>query len=151
MYVKPDKANILSKPPGAGSKIIATVHRGEAVTVLKKTGKYYRVKTGKGVFGSILGLHLTKTSAKTGGRSGGVADGLDQLFDALEGGQRTTKMDERSASHSIRGLKRKNVPGQSGVTQKQADNYVNQMERFSVSYEEAAMFQKEGRVGAYAK
>lgn len=149
MYVKPDKASILSKLPGAGSKEIATVHRGDPVTILKKTGKYYRVKTSKGVVGYILGLRLTAT--KIGGGPDGVADDLDQLFGALEGDRRTAKMDERSSSHSIRGLKRKNAPGRSSVTKRQAENYVNRMEKFSVSYKEAAIFQKEGKVGAYAR
>jgi uncharacterized protein YgiM (DUF1202 family) len=145
MYVKPDEAKILSKFPGPGSKVIATVYRGDALKILKKSGKYYRVKTGMGVIGYIARSRLSDSKIGDG------SDDLDQLFGDLDGDQRTAKMDERSSSHSIRGLKRKNPPGKSRVTSKQAQNYVKQMEKFSVSYKESAIFQKEGKVGFYAK
>ncbi len=151
VYVKPVTAKILSKPAGAGATVVATVRQGEPLTVLERVGKYYRVKTRKGVIGYIMRSRVTGQKISGAQEQDRQEDDLDKLLGILGGGQRTASMEESSSSHSIRGLKRKNVPGRSGVTNRQAEAFVKRMEKFSLSGGEIKQFQREGKVGAYAR
>ncbi|VAX16528.1 hypothetical protein MNBD_NITROSPINAE01-1456 [hydrothermal vent metagenome] len=146
VYADRDKTKIFHKP-SVTSKTITVIKKGEALTVIEKAGKFYRVRTRKGIAGYALKSHVT--SKKPG--SGGGGDDLDNLLTAVLGGGRSDEMNEESSSHSIRGLKDDGQVASDGSSAKSARQSVTSMENFGVSASELKQFQRDGKVGAYAR
>ncbi len=146
VYADRDKMKIFHKP-SVMSKTITVIKKGEVLTVIEKAGKFYRVRTRKGIAGYALKSHVT--SKKPG--SGGGNDDLDNLLGAVLGGGRSDEMNEESSSHSIRGLKDDGRVASGGSSLKSARQSVISMENSGVSASELEKFQREGKVGRYAR
>lgn len=142
VYVTLPKAKILFEPK-EGAKTVAIAKRGEELVAVEVKGDYFLVRNAAGLKGYV---HKSQVSSK----KPGTDDGLDQLVGLLGGGQRQAAAREGTSGHSIRGFKADVKTGASGVTDRQAEEYVERMESLTISGGELATFEKDGDVGAYA-
>ncbi len=149
VYAKLSKTSILSEPKSSAS-LITYVKKGEPLAVIRTEGRYYQVRTGKGKTGFVLRIDVTNIASGPENSGGGEND-LDKLVDTIGSGNRTVSMTEARASHSIRGMRKKDTGETVRLTESQAEGAVRGMERFSVDDAELEKFQKEGKVGDYAK
>lgn len=141
MYAKKDRVKVTSEK-SPKSKVVATLRLGDAVDVLKKSGRQYKVKLGSGATGWVFKFKLSEK--KPSGKSGG--SGLSALT-----GKSTVVAQEARAGGSIRGLKetteqyaeRKHI---SPVHRRSVDK----MEQFVITDEELNRFKQDGGVGEYA-
>lgn len=148
VYAKRNHTKILSAPSGV-STVLTRVRAGEPLRVIGKKGNYYRVKTGKGITGYVFRLRVTDIRPLKA-LSTGDEDDLG-LGEVSSGGNRVVKLEESEASHSIRGLRKRNPNAGAGTTNLEAKESVRKMERFKVNRSELKNFQREGKVGGYAR
>jgi len=145
--VKAFEARLYAEP-NLKSKILATLKKGQAVETFETKGKFLRAKAVNGKVGFILAAQVSpRNSNNTAGASKG--DDLGELLGSMAD-TRTASVEESSSTHSIRGLRKQGAKTSSGVTAAQAELYVRQMEKFSVTDAEFEAFLREGKVGAYA-
>ena len=149
VYVTLDKTPLLTSPT-FDAKASATLSAGAKVVVKKEKGKFYYVTTKNGKKGYVLRFRTsTKKPKGASASSSGSADD-DDLFGSLEGMDRTAKVEESSSSHSVRGVRSDNSKG-GGATDEEAKSSFATMERSGVSGSALERFQKEGKVGKYAR
>jgi len=162
LTVQSSQARLLTKP-SASARAVSALKEGMRLTVLKREGDYYHVKTMQGLKGYVHRSYVSDGSEEP---SGGDKT-LDTLLSALEPDTRTAKTEEDSSTHSvrakrgelgeersthaIRGLTKSGQKGQSGLTFEQAEDQVADMEKVSVDDGELEKFQKEGGVGRHAR
>ncbi|VAX16891.1 hypothetical protein MNBD_NITROSPINAE02-1567 [hydrothermal vent metagenome] len=146
VYAKRDQTAILAQPFGM-AKIVAKAKEGEPLKVIGKSGKYYRVKTSRGVTGYVFSMRVTSDNPA------GASPEDDDLGLADTGpkDRRSVALGESSASHSIRGLRKAPDKKGKGATKEMADKSLKNMERLKVSAGELDKFQREGNVGRYAR
>ncbi len=145
VYAKRNRTAILAQPFGM-AKVVAKANEGEPLKVIGKSGKYYRVKTSRGVTGYVFNMRVTRVNPA----SSEPDDDLG-LADTGAKDKRTVALGESSASHSIRGLRKAPDGKGKGATKEAADKSVRDMERLRVSGGELDKFQREGNVGRYAR
>lgn len=142
VFATQDGVKITSKASKSAS-VVTTVNTGDELSVMEESGSFYRVKTVKGAEGYV-GKDLVSDKKPEGG-------GLDSLLGALGGLSRTASVEESSSSHSIRGLKKAEGGGGQKLSPQDAERAVEGMEKFNVSDRDLDSFQREGKVGRYAK
>lgn len=151
LHVKMANTAIFAEPSMESAKT-ASAQAGDQLELLEESGKFYKVKTAKGVTGYVLRMNVTdaKPSAAPpppppAKANKGDAE-LDDLVGSL-GGERVAKLDEGSSSHSIRGktavARRAEV-----ISHAEAEGHVAAMEKSAVSAEDVKAFRKEGGLDA---
>jgi len=141
LYVKKSGTKLQAEE-AASSKVLATLNQGTAVSVVKKSDKFYQVTAPGGQKGWIFKFKLT-AKAPAGSSGGGVLDAL--------GGQQMAARESASGS-SIRGLSpiSEQHAKSKGISE-ESINAVKAMEEFKVSAGELETFMKTGKLGEYAQ
>jgi len=138
---KPDVKVTADKSPR--SKVIATLSMGDAVKVVEKDGRAYRVKLSSGKTGWVFKFKLS-ADKPSGGGSG------RSLFAGLSGGSGISAREARSGG-SIRGLKR---TSDEYVKTKNIDpahmKSVEKMEQRVISPEKLTKFKQRGELGEFS-
>ncbi len=128
------------------SKAVATLETGDAVEVLEKSDRHYKVRAPNGKSGWVFKFKLS--DEKPGGGKGG-SGALSLLT-----GESTIAAREARSGGSIRGLKEA-----SGAYATYAKNKkivpahklaVDRMDQLTITREELIQFQREGSVGEFA-
>jgi hypothetical protein len=126
------------------SKTVKKLKKGVAVTLLKKSGRYYKVKFNKRTTGWVYRYHLTKKEPKKRKKSNS-----NNLLATL-GGSSAVSVHESSSDSSIRGMQP--TSQKYAKSKKISKNHVKAlkyMEKFSVSDKELQKFQKNGKIGEF--
>ena len=140
MYAKKNSVKVTAEKSPT-STVVTTLHLGDQVEVLKKSGRQYQVKLSSGKTGWVFKFKLSKEKP-SGKRGGSSLSGLT--------GKNVVVAQEARAGGSIRGLKE--------TTERYAERKqispahrrsVDKMEQLVISDEELAQFQKAGGVGEY--
>lgn len=144
IYVRADFGDIRSGKTSL-SKVVARVDYGEALNVLDKVGRWYKVRTSKGVEGWIFANKIsTAEPPKSQGRVAALAG-----FGSF--GQ--TQTSEVTATAGARGLDKVSesyADRTSTITPKDREA-VNEMAAYHITEDELTSFLKEGRLGEYAQ
>ncbi len=140
LYVKKSGTKLQAEE-AASSKVLATLNQGVAVSVVKKSDKFYQVTAPGGQKGWIFKFKLTAKAPTSSG--GGVLDAL--------GGQQMAARESASGS-SIRGLSpiSEQHAKSKGISE-ESINAVKAMEDFKVSASDLDAFVKTGKLGEYAQ
>ena len=125
----------------ASSSVIAELKRGDELSVIKKEGNWYQVRTKQGKTGWIYSFKITTKKPEKGAG----------LLEELGRGTGTVTAKEASTSASIRGLSptSERYAGRANIRAEHIAG-VKKMETFRVSQEDVERFLKEGRLGEYA-
>ncbi len=140
----------LYKYPQKNSSLVKKLRIGERVKKLDEESGFYYVETGGGDRGYIHAQSGLSTAGDDSREDTGEDD-LGLLLKTLAGeDQRSDDVDEEDVSHSIRGLK---VAGgkQKGTTPQSAKNSVQTMEQVVITKDRLDKFQRNGKVGRYAR
>jgi hypothetical protein len=140
----------LYKYPQKNSSVLEKLRIGERVKKLDEEPGFYYVETKEGSRGYISAKSGLSTAGNDSREETGEDD-LGLLLKTLAGDEeRSDDLDEEDVSHSIRGLKVAD-DGRKGTSPQSAKNSVRTMERVVVTKERLDKFQKNGKVGRYAR
>jgi uncharacterized protein YgiM (DUF1202 family) len=145
-YVAVEKTS-LYRHPFLSAQVEATMAKGIKLTVHEAVGPFLRVTASNGKKGYILAERTTKTAPGTKSSSTATDDPFADMGDM----QRTAKVEDRSSSHSIRGLKLDDEQAATGTTEDEAARSLSVMESNLVNDNDQASFEREGKVGRYAR
>ena len=138
---KPDVKVTADKSPM--SKVVATLSMGDAVEVLEKSGRAYRVELSNKKLGWVFKFKLSAKKPSGGGRTG-------SLFAGLSGGSSISAREARSGG-SIRGLKR---TSEDYVKTKNIDpahmTSVEKMEQRIIPPKRLTQFKQRGKLGEFS-
>lgn len=138
---KPDVKVTAKKSPM--SKVIETLSMGDAVKVLEKDGRAYRVELSNKKTGWVFKFKLSAKKPSGGGGSG-------SLFAGLSGGSSISAREARSGG-SIRGLKR---TSEDYVKTKNIDpahmKSVEKMEQREIPAKRLTQFKQRGKLGEFS-
>jgi uncharacterized protein YgiM (DUF1202 family) len=135
----------MTKDSSRKSKTVTKLKKGTAVTVLKKRGRYYKVKINKKTSGWVYRYHLT--NKKPNRRKKGNSSNLL----ATLGGSSAVSVHESSSDSSIRGMQPTSQKyAKSKKISKNNVQALKYMEKFSVSDKDLLKFQKNGSIGEFA-
>lgn len=144
VYVRADFGDIRSGKTSL-SKVLTRVDYGEALEVMGKDGRWYKVRTSKGVEGWIFS---NKISTDEPPKSQGRVAALSGF-----GSFGRTKASEVTATAGARGLDKVSesyADRTSTITPKDREA-VNKMAAYHITEDELMSFLKDGRLGEYAQ
>ena len=142
LYAKKPAIKVTAEK-SAMSTAVATLAMGDAVEVLEKSGRTYRVKLSNGKTGWVFKFTLSADKPSGGGRKGG-------LFAGLSGGSSISAREARSGG-SIRGLKK---TSEEYVKTKNIDpshmQSVEKMEQRTIPPKRLRQFKQRGKLGEFS-
>ncbi|MBF0358194.1 MAG: SH3 domain-containing protein [Magnetococcales bacterium] len=127
------------------SKVVKKLEKGVAVTVLKKSKRYFQVRLKNRTTGWVYRFHLSKKAPRK--QSGSSSEGLLSTL----GGRSSVAVHESSSNSSIRGMQ----PATRAYAKSRHinTNHVKALEwmkQFSVSDNELLKFQENGSLGEFS-
>ena len=142
LYAKKPDVQVTAEPSPL-SRVIATLAMGDAVDVLQKRGRVYRIRLLNGDMGWVFKFKLSAEKPSRDGKAG-------SLFAGLSGGSSISVREARTAG-SIRGLKR---VSEQYVRTKQIDpvhmKSVERMEQRTLSQKRLMRFKRRGTLGEFS-
>ncbi|MBF0195866.1 MAG: SH3 domain-containing protein [Magnetococcales bacterium] len=135
----------MTKESSRKSKTVTKLKKGVAVTLIKKSGRYYKVKLSKRISGWVYKYHLTNKAPKSRKKSDSK-----RLLATLGGGS-AVSVHESSSSGSIRGMQATSQKyANTKKINKRHVQALKAMENFSVSDSDLMKFQKNGKIGEFS-
>jgi len=124
------------------SRVVATLQKGDAVELLKKGGRHYRVRLKNGREGWVFKFKLSKKKPAVQRGSGDILAGLT--------GESSVTVKEARSAGSIRGLKKvsKNYASLKRIDKVHVES-VERMEKYKIDQNQLTKFKRSGRLGEF--